>query len=380
MGSGAHTRDRFIPLRRGSPDLVDHAGNLTAGEVELSEEWDRLVADAGAGLAQTWDWGELKRESAWTPIRVGVRDRSGLVGGAQMLVRRVGMLGAIGYLDGGPLTVADPSAVGGMLVSLIEATCRGHRVRALIVDPPEDATIDASALEEAGYITSHVKTSLGATVRVHLRQSEEDLMSAMKSKTRYNIRKGLRSGVEVRKGTASDLPIFHRLLVSTAERQGFVAPGESYLAGMWSRLAPSGRLAMFCADVEGETVAGILITTFGDTAVYKRGAWDGRHGAAHPNEVLHWEAMKWARASGVTWYDFDGIEREVAESLVAGEDRDDIDSVTRFKLGFGGAVVLLPRSLTLVPNRVLRFGYRFALPHLVRVRPVKRLIRILRSR
>lgn len=371
-----------MPLlgRGGTADVLGHGGDLAAGEVSAADEWDRLVSSVGGGLSQTWDWGELKRESDWSPIRLAVGDRRGTAGCAQILVRQLGRLGAIGYLDGGPLVSSDAEIVSRALLSEIERTCRRHGVRALVVDPPEASPLDESVLTGAGYLPSDVKTALGATLRVDLRQSEDQLMSSMKSKTRYNIRKGLRSGVEIRPGTADDLEALHSLLVSTAERQGFVAPGEAYLQEMWGRLADSRRMATFFADVDGETVAGILVTAFGDVAFYKRGAWNGRHGPAHPNEVLHWEAMRWARRAGFTWYDFDGIERDVAESLVAGEDPGELTSVTRFKLGFGGDVVLHPPSMILIPNPIARVGYRLAPPSLLRIPAVKRMIRRLRSR
>lgn len=360
-------------------DVVGSSSRPVASEAGSAEDWDEFVVASGGPLAQTWAWGEIKRESGWSPVRVAVSDSGRIVGGAQILVRQVSALGSIGYLDGGPLALDATSTVVAATLDAIESACRAHHVRALSVDPPEDESVDRAFLESAGYFLSQIKTSLGATVRVPL-GDEDDMLSAMKSKTRYNIRKGLRSGVAIRRGDASDLGIFHRLLESTAERNGFIAPSSSYLEAMWSQLAPLGRLAMFLADVEGETVGATLVTAFGDTVVYKRGAWDGRHGRAHPNEVLHWEAMRWARDSGFEWYDFDGIEREVAEALVAGEDPEALESVTRFKLGFGGQVVLLPTSLTLVPNAVLRAGYRVGLPWLLRFRSFRRLIRTLRSR
>jgi lipid II:glycine glycyltransferase (peptidoglycan interpeptide bridge formation enzyme) len=364
----------------GTADVLGPDDDVAVGEVSTPQAWDRLVVDAGGGLSQTWDWGELKRQSDWSPIRLTVEDRRGNAGCAQILLRRLGRLGTIGYLDGGPLVPPAADAVASALLSEIERACRRHRVRALIVDPPEASPLDESRLIADGYLPSHVKTALGATLRVDLRQSDDQIMSDMKSKTRYNIRKGLRSGVKVRSGSEDDLGTLHRLLVSTAERQGFVAPTQAYLGEMWGRLADSGRMATFFAEVDGETVAGILVTAYGEVAFYKRGAWNGRQGGAHPNEVLHWEAMRWAKQKGFTWYDFDGIERDVAESLSSGEDPGELTSVTRFKLGFGGVVVLHPRSMILIPNPVARVSYRLAVPRLLRVTAVKRLIKRLRSR
>lgn len=203
----------------------------------------------------------------------------------------------------------------------------------------------------------------------------------MKSKTRYNVRLSQRRGVSVRLGDEADVPVIHRLLVQTGQRNGFEADSEALLRHWFEVLRPH-HLQLFLAEHEDEPVSALLAVTFGDTVVYKRGAWSGRHGALRPNEALHWAAMMWGRYAGFHRYDFDGIEPAVARRVLRGEPDGAGESVTRFKLGFGGDVVMLPESLLHLGGAVPRRAYEVMgarLASLKRVKRVKRVLRRLKS-
>jgi lipid II:glycine glycyltransferase (peptidoglycan interpeptide bridge formation enzyme) len=149
---------------------------------------------------------------------------------------------------------------------------------------------------------------------------------------------------------------------------------------LFDELDPLGQCALFIAEADGVPVATILLVAFGGRVVYKRGGWSGSHGDWRPNESLHWAAMRWAKEQGFAEYDFDGIEPDVARAVAAGVAGPEATHVTRFKLGFGGDVVLLPESLAYIPNRILRLGYTTVFPRIRRWRFVKRAIKRLRSR
>ena len=58
------------------------------------------------------------------------------------------------------------------------------------------------------------------TIVVDLAKSEEDVMGAMKAKTRYNIGLSSRHGIEVRELGFSDLPVWYSLYTETYHRNG----------------------------------------------------------------------------------------------------------------------------------------------------------------
>jgi lipid II:glycine glycyltransferase (peptidoglycan interpeptide bridge formation enzyme) len=345
---------------------------------QADDEWDAVVEAAGARHAQTAAWGRVKAATDWRAERVEVRRDGRIVAGAQVLSRRLPVLGRLGYLDGGPVVV-DPFAADAVADAVV-AQCRRARIRNLVVDLPEGAEAMVDPLRRRGFVPSQVKTALAATLVVDLTQSEEEILAAMRSSTRRNIRKGERAGTVVRRGGPDDLPVVAELFGATADRQGFIAADERYLRTLYDELDPRGQCVLMIAEAEGAPVSAMLGIVFGDRIVYKRGGWSGTHGDARPNEVMHWAAMQWAKAAGLRRYDFDGIEPAVARAIAHGTQGPEPTHVTRFKLGFGGEVVLLPDSLAYLPNRVVRLGYTRVFPRVRRLKVVKRGLKRLRSR
>jgi CelD/BcsL family acetyltransferase involved in cellulose biosynthesis len=74
-------------------------------------------------------------------------------------------------------------------------------------------------------------------------------------------------------------------------------------------------------DVGTDTVAGAVFLTWNRTVVYKYGASDPRYWAMRPNNLLFWEAIKWACESRY-------------ERLSFGRTGLDSPSLSRFKLGW----------------------------------------------
>ena len=343
----------------------------------IEAEWDAFVAATEGGHhAQTSRWGEVQSRRGWDVTRLISCDGGGrMSGGVQILTRPVRGLGRVGYIDRGPLLADVGPRSARAAAEMLARFARDSGVTLMVVQPPDNAHELHRVMRSAGFGPSHVKTSLAATTRLDLSLAPEDLMAGMKSKTRYNIRLGKRSGITVRVGERGDVRSFHEMLLQTAERQGFIANSESYLEDLFDTLGSDCRI--FIAEYEGRPVAGMLALTFGDAVVYKRGAWSGEEGKRRPNEVMHWEAISWAIDMGYRWYDFDGIEPEVAKAVLDGQKipGEAIESVTRFKLGFGGELLLLPETSTYLPNRMLRFAHDRVYSRIAHVSLVKRLVK-----
>jgi lipid II:glycine glycyltransferase (peptidoglycan interpeptide bridge formation enzyme) len=115
--------------------------------------------------------------------------------------------------------------------------------------------------------------------------------------------------------------------------------------------------------------------------IYTRGAWSGQHGSRRPNEALHWAAIQWAKRQGFRYYDFDGIQARTAKRIVKGEPLPDsmLQSVTRFKLGFGGRVVLLPGSYSYICHPLLRWGCQRTFPLIAKSRVLARTLKWVRA-
>jgi hypothetical protein len=216
------------------------------------------------------------------------------------------------------------------------------------------------AAQAVGFRAAHdpVRPLPIATLLVDLSKDEDRLLAGMKSRTRYNIRLAERRGVNVRRGGERDLATFYRLLTMTGQRQRFPVPPQEYFRDMLRIMVPRGHASLFIAEFAGEPLSAALLIAFGGMVSYKRGGWSGEQGNLHPNELLHWTAIRWAKREGYRYYDFEGVD---LPAHVPGAHLDPaasrVRSVSAFKTGFGGDLVLLPQAYELVDNPVLRRGY-----------------------
>lgn len=338
--------------------------------------WDDFIGSTPHGShLQTEGWARVQEARGWRPFGLVVTSGDEVVSQAMVVMRSIRAFGNIAYVAGGPLVAAPGLRARQASIESLTGFARAERVRLLVVGAPPEEPDTMVALLDRGFGPTHITITLPATVKLDLQPDEDDLLSGMKSKMRYNVRKALRSGATVRQGTSADVPTLHCLIGATASRQGFVVPPLAHFQAMHDILAVQDQARLFIAELEGVPVAAILAVTWGDTVVYKRGGWSGEASEHRPNELLHWTAIRWAKDNGYRWYDFDGIDPTVAEAVLRGEPipPSNTESVSRFKLGFGGTPVLLPAPLSFVPNPIFRLGYNHLFPRIGHVGPIRRL-------
>jgi len=346
------------------------AGLETGYQVRLSDaitdpEWDAFLSEAPGGHhVQTSLWGQVKATLGWRAKRLIVERDGQIAGGAQVLMRPLPVIGAVGYVPKGPLLAEHEPQLMGLIIDGLKQMARAWRIQNLTVLPPDNGQMLARQLPGWAFRPSTHELGVTATVRLDLTSDLDAILSQMKSKTRYNIRLGLRQGITVREGGEPDLPTFYHSLLATGQRQGFMPYSQAYFSEMWRALAPHGYIRLFVAEHKGQVLSTLLAIPFGDTVIYKKGTWCGRHKHLHPNEVVHWAAIQWAKAQGYRYYDLEGIDRQAATRLLAGEPLSTsvLKTTTRFKLGFGGQVRLLPTTYAYVYNPLLRWSYNTVYP------------------
>lgn len=371
-----HTTIDFIKLNEIPPYTIGLSKALE------DPEWDSFVEQtAGGHHVQTALWGHLKTSIGWQVARILVWENELLLGGAQILIRRLPLGFKLAYVSKGPLFCQLTPPLMQLTLKALQDVMKRERIISLIVQPPDNDTLFTSELTRFGYSPSPISIGVDATVKVDLSLDTKELMGQMKSKTRYNVRLGGRKGVTVVEGTRDDLPEFYELMLSTGERQDFTPYPLAYFEKMWDLFEPRGYLKLFFTCYEGEKLSANLSIPFGDTVLYKKGAWAGQHGDLRPNEVMHWAVIEWSKAHGYHYYDFEGIEVEAARCALNNEPLPDSlhRSTSRFKLGFSDNAFILPPPQIYARSPLLRWGYRTALPWLTTKLPVKELLLRMRA-
>lgn len=317
----------------------------TAPDAGRLAAWDRFVAARDDGtLLQTSQWGRLKSEFGWDWDLVTVWEEGSEAprAGAVMLTRPLPLrLGTLAYVPRGPLVDWRDRELVATLFDRLHQAARRRRAWACWVEPEaRDGTEVAEVLADIGYVPSPRTIQPRSTILVDLTPSEDDIMMAMKSKTRYNIRLAGRKDVTVRQGSVDDAEIFYDLMVETGERNEFGVHDAGYYRRALELFGPQDQVALFIAEYQSEPLAGLLAFAVGKRAWYIAGASSNRHRNRMPAYAIQWSAIQWAKARGCETYDLWGIpDAKEAELEAAFTERSDgLWGVYRFKRGFGGEV------------------------------------------
>ena len=307
-----------------------------------TETWDHFViAHPQAHLLQTTPWGTLKSHFGWTDGRVAIAGPDqALIAGAQLLYRRLPLgLGTLTYVPKGPLVDWQDHTQVHALVAALDQTAQAHGAIAMTIEPElPDTTKHAAALEQAGFVPGATAVQPRRTLLVDLTPDREDILAAMKSKTRYNIRLAGRKGVNVYRGTAADVETFNKLIQVTSSRNEFGVHSADYYRRAFKLFAARDQVALFLADYEGQPLAGLMAFALGQTAWYFYGTSSNAHRNLMAPYALQWAAMCWAKDLGCTTYDLWGVPDHDEETLETQftERQDGLWGVYRFKRGFGG--------------------------------------------
>ena len=145
-------------------------------------------------------------------------------------------------------------------------------------------------------------------------KTEEEVMAGFHQKWRYNIRLAGRKGVEVREGTREDLKDFHKIMIETGNRDGFITRPLEYFEKMYDNMVPEGHMKLLMAYYEGKPISGVIPIFYGNKTWYLYGASSNQHRNLMPNYLLQWEMIKMAIARHDDIYDFRGVSGVVDEN------------------------------------------------------------------
>jgi len=345
------------------------------------EEWDAAAARlAGAHALQCWTWGECKTRFGWAAERRLWIDDAGQPAAAAQILRRTVRFGPISanlsYVSKGPLLDWRDDTVRESVLNDLEQSARRERAIQLKIDPDwilgrgvpnseedredPDGARAVAALKRRGWRFSPEQVQFRNTVVLDIRPREDELLAAMKPKTRYNIRLAQKHGVAVRPGSEADLPTLYRMYAETADRDSFVIRSEEYYLDIWSSMMRAGRAQPLIAEAEGLPVAALVLFHFAGRGWYLYGMSRALHREKMPNHLLQWEAVRWLKERGCAAYDLWGAPDDFSES-------DPMWGVYLFKRGFGGEVARLAGAWDFAPSPPAYAAYHRILPRLLDV-------------
>jgi lipid II:glycine glycyltransferase (peptidoglycan interpeptide bridge formation enzyme) len=336
-------------------------------------EWDAFVeATAGGTYHQSSIWAQVKAVVGWNSARLVLRREGTIVAGCQLLLRTVPFVGTIAYVPRGPVVADRDAHTLSAMLTAVQGLADQERIVYLKLQPPPGGCDMIAELTARGFVESELEAAPRATVRIDLQRCPDALFSRMRQNARRNIRKAERLGVVVREGGEQDLGEFYRLIDATSRRQGFSSYPQKYYEQLWRAFAARDRARLLIVEHNSVVLASNLVVGFADTAVFKIGGWSGARKDVPPNELLHWAGIQWGKACGYRYYDFDNINLSVAQAVLSGAQPPvhAYHGVARFKLGFGGEVVIFPSAYDYTCRPLLAGALRRLAPKLERLRPL----------
>lgn len=196
--------------------------------------------------------------------------------------------------------------------------------------------INENLLEKYNFIKSNNIQPL-QTIILDPRKTEEELLSVMHQKTRYNINLAQKKGIKIKTGK-NYFKDFWELMGKTSGRDGFTA----YSKGYYQNMLEIPGTELFVAEYSstslgtGKIIAANIVLFYNGQAIYLHGASDYEYRNLMAPYLLQWEQIKEAKKRSCTEYDFWGIN----ETKWPG--------VTRFKRGFGGQEITYPGAYDLI--------------------------------
>lgn len=173
------------------------------------------------------------------------------------------------------------------------------------------------------------------TIFVDLQKNPDQLLQAMKPKTRYNIGLAERKGVEVKVMGMDQIDVWHKLYAETIRRNGICPDDPDYFRAVFSARAEHStspaKVFLLGAFHQDNPLAAMFLVISQKRATYLYGASASAGRNLMAPYALQWEAMKMARAMGCTDYDMFGVAPNADPSHP-------MYGLYKFKKGFGGQI------------------------------------------
>lgn len=322
-------------------EVVQFIGNLC-------DEWNAFASrEPSFSLLQSWEWGEFKEKLGWKVFRIAVQDQGQIIAGAQMLIKpMIANFISVAYIPRGPIGNWQDKRITPLLFSELRRVASVHKAIFLKIEPPQlyDPFIDQMLQVNQFHPSIHTNQPR-ATIIINLDTSLDEIFQQFRPTTKQRIKCSAEKGVVIRVGGIDDFPSFYEMMRITGKREGFPSRTRNYYENEWLSFAGNKHCVLLMATYQDELLAVHMGYRFSNHAAFFHGGSKFDSAKLHPNHLLVWEGVKWAKEQGCKTYDLWGIPAEVGQIVSQGNvppksDRTDgLWGVYQFKRGFSKNIV-----------------------------------------
>ncbi len=293
---------------------------------------DFLEKHERCNFQQSLEWAKVKQ--SWKREVILAEDTNGKINGSLMvLVRKIPFFGNIMYSARGPVCDIHNIEVLRQITEGAKELAKKYNAIVLRIEPDikSDDTDFRNIMLELGYSIKDDAKNFRDEIQPRYvfrldtkNKTEDEIFKNFHQKTRYNVRLATKKGVTVKEGTREDLKDFHKIMVTTGIRDGFITRPLEYFEKMYDCLGPE-HMKILMAYYDGKPISGVIPIMYGNKTWYLYGASSNEHRNLMPNYLLQWEMIKIAISRKSDIYDLRGVPGIA----------DDSNGLYRFKKGFG---------------------------------------------
>ena len=301
-------------------------------EKSEKEYTEFLETHERCNFQQSIEWSKVK--TSWKSEVILAEDKKGkIIGSLMVWVRKIPVFGYIMYSARGPVCDIHDIEVLEQLTEGAKELAKKYKAIVLRIEPDIKSGDEEfrRIMLDLGYKIKDDAKNFREEIQPRYvfrldvkNKTEDELFQNFHQKTRYNIRLATKKGVVIKEGTREDLKEFHKIMVTTGIRDGFITRPLEYFEKMYDEMAPD-HMKLLMAYYEDKPISGVIPIMYGNKTWYLYGASSNEHRNLMPNYLLQWEMIKMAIQNKSDVFDLRGVPGIA----------DNSNGLYRFKKGFG---------------------------------------------
>lgn len=268
--------------------------------------WNQSIESLGGHPLQKWGWGALKSAHNWSATRLLVTQDGQTVAAAQVLVRALPFpFKSLSHIPRGPVFASSVddgarSQITDEVVAWVKKNIGGIGVT---IEPDLDAS---RAITVKGSVPSPNPILYPKTLILDTMMSADELMAQCGKSTRYDIRKGAKNELDIRRVTTEgELEGVLKTYRENASRAGFAIHSDDYYRDIHTLLGEDSYIAA-CFE-QDEVISFVWLARSGSTYFELYASANDRGRKLRANAPVKWEAIMEAQRTGAPRYDLNGL-------------------------------------------------------------------------
>ncbi len=281
-----------------------------------------------ANILQCWQYGNAKEQtSRWNAVRFLILNEKGcVVGLVQALMIKIPIIGGIVRVNRGPILVKNfPShEIETETLNMISALLDEFQNRRwwLVQIAPEikESELEASYLKRLGL--NRLASPFYSSGLLNLLVEEQTLLSSLKKKWRYYLKKGNKIGfkIEILKGNCDQVEVLLKKYKQLQEDKEFSGLSSELISALAKESGDEWQFTLFVAKENdsyggGDPLGMLVSIRHGDTSTYLIGLTNKKGREFQVNYVLLWEAILNAKNEGCAWFDLGGMDSTTPKGI-----------------------------------------------------------------